>query len=72
VGDTYTLSIERIGQTVVLTVSLGDKTVSTTHYDFDLFAKDNEYMYVGMFANRGTLVEFTDPELVITGESQGA
>ena len=72
VGDIYTLSIERIGQTVILTVSFGDKTVSTTHYDFDLFAKDNEYMYVGMFANRGTLVEFTDLEFVITGDSQGA
>ena len=72
VGEVYVLSIERIGQTVVLTVSLGDKTVSTTHYDFDLFAKDNEYMYVGMFANRGTLVEFTNLEFVITGDSQGA
>jgi hypothetical protein len=66
------MSIERIGQTVILTVSLGDKTVSETHYDFDLFAKDGEYMYVGMFANRGTLVEYTNLSFKITGTSQGA
>lgn len=72
VGETYTMSIERIGQTVILTVSLGDKTVSQTHYDFDLLAKDGEYMYVGMFANRGTLVEFTNLSFEITGTSQGA
>ena len=66
------MSIERIGQTVILTVSLGDKTVSQTYYDFDLLAKDGEYMYVGMFANRGTLVEFTNLSFEITGTSQGA
>ena len=72
VGETYTLSIERIGQTVILSVSLGDKTVSETYYDFDLLAIDGDYMYVGMFANRGTLVEFTDVDFQITGDSQGA
>ena len=29
-------------------------------------------MYVGMFANRGTVVEFTNLTFEITGESQGA
>ena len=72
VGDVYTMSIERVGQSVTVTVSLGDKTVSTTHYDFDFLAKDNGYMYVGMFANRGTVVEFTDLQFEITGTSQGA
>ena len=72
VGDVYTMSIERVGQSVTVTVTCGDKTVSTTHYDFDFFAKDNGYMYVGMFANRGTLVEFSDVEFEITGTSQGA
>ena len=71
-GEVYTLSIERIGQSVTVTVTLGDKTVSKTHYDFDFFAKDGSYMYVGMFANRGTVVEFTDVQFEITGTSQGA
>ena len=72
VGDVYTMSIERVGQSITVTVALGDKTVTTTHYDFDLFAKDGDYMYVGMFANRGTVVEFTNLEFEITGTSQGA
>ena len=72
VGEIYTMSIERVGQSVTVTVIFGDKTVSTTHYDFDFVAKDNGYMYVGMFANRGTVVEFTDLQFEITGDSQGA
>ena len=72
VDDVYTMSIERVGQSITVTVTSGDDTVSTTHYDFDLFAKDNGYMYVGMFANRGTVVEFTNVEFKITGTSQGA
>ena len=71
-GDVYTMSIERVGQSITVTVTCGDKTVSTTHYDFDLVAKDRDYMYVGMFANRGTLVEFTNVLFEITGDSQGA
>ena len=66
------MSIERVGQSITVTVTMGDKTLSTTHYDFDLVAKDNGYMYVGMFANRGTVVEFTNLEFEITGTSQGA
>ena len=72
VDDVFIMSIERVGQSVTVTVTQGDKTVSTTHYDFDFFAKDNGYMYVGMFANRGTVVEFTDLSFEITGVSQGA
>ena len=72
VDDVYTMTIERVGQSVTVTVTCGDKTATTTHYDFDLFAKDNGYMYVGMFANRGTVVEFTDVSFEITGTSQGA
>ena len=71
-GDTATLTIERIGQTVTVTVVYGGNTYTESFYDFDLFARDTEYMYVGMFANRGTVVEFTDVVFTITGESQGA
>ena len=72
VGDVYTMTIERVGQSVTVTVTCGDNTVSTTHYDFDFFAVDNGYMYVGMFANRGTVVEFSNLQFEITGTSQGA
>ena len=71
-GDTVTFTIERIGQTVHVTVVYNGATYTESYYDFDLFARDGGYMYVGMFANRGTVVEFTDLSFEITGESQGA
>lgn len=72
VDQVYTFSIERVGQAVTVTVILGDQTVSKVHTDFDFFAKDTEFMYVGMFANRGTVVEFSNVQFEITGTSQGA
>ena len=72
VGDVVTFTIERIGQTVHVTVVYNGVTYTESYYDFDLFARDGEYMYVGMFANRGTVVEFTNLNFEITGESQGA
>ncbi|MBO5714783.1 MAG: hypothetical protein J6S23_00115 [Clostridia bacterium] len=72
VDDTFTMTIERIGQVVNVTVVYNGQTYTSTHTDFDFFARDTEYMYVGMFANRGTVVEFTDVVFTITGESQGA
>ena len=71
-GDVVTFTIERIGQTVHVTVEYNGATYTESYYDFDLFARDGGYMYVGMFANRGTVVEFTNLTFEITGESQGA
>jgi lysophospholipase L1-like esterase len=72
VGDTFTMSIERVGQSVTVTVIYGDQTYENVFVDFDFFSVDTQYMYVGMFANRGTVVEFTDIVFTVTGESQGA
>ena len=72
VGDTFTMSIERVGQSVTVTVVYGGQTYTKTHVDFDFFAVDTQYMYVGMFANRGTVIECTNVVFEITGESQGA
>ena len=72
VGDTYEMKIERIGQTVNVSIVYNGQTYSSSTVDFDFFAVDNDYMYVGMFANRGTVVEFTNLEFEITGLSQGA
>ena len=71
-SDTFIMSIERVGQSVTVTVVYGGQEYTKTHVDFDFFAVDTGYMYVGMFANRGTVVEFTDVVFEITGESQGA
>lgn len=72
VDDTATLTIERVGQSVTTTVVYKGVTYTHIYYDFDLFAVDQNYMYIGMFANRGTVVEFTNVNFEITGESQGA
>ena len=71
-GDTFIMSIERVGQSVTVTVVYGNQTYENTFVDFDFFSVDTQYMYVGMFANRGTVVEFTNVVFTITGESQGA
>ena len=70
--DAFTMTIERIGQVVNVTVVYGGQTYTATHTDFDFFAVDTQYMYVGMFANRGTVIECTNVVFEITGESQGA
>lgn len=70
--DTFTMSIERVGQSVTVTIIYGGQTYTQTHIDFDFFAVDTQYMYVGMFANRGTVIECTNVVFEITGESQGA
>lgn len=67
-NSSYEMSITRVGQTVTLT--LGSTTKSFT--DFDFFAADNDYMYLCLFANRGLVVEFSNVQFEITGESQGA
>ena len=71
-GDEYTLSIVRVGQSVTVTVTQGSNSVTKTYYDFDFLAMDNDYMYVGMFATRGTVIEVTNVQFEITGTSQGA
>lgn len=70
--DTATLTISRTGQSITTTVIYKDTTYTETTFDFDLFAKDTEYMYIGLFANRGTIIEATNVVLKITGESLGA
>ena len=70
--DTFTATIERVGQSVTVSVTYKGQTYTKTYVDFDFVAVDNGYMYVGMFANRGTVVEYTDVSFEITGESQGA
>jgi len=72
VGYTFTMSIERIGQSVTVTVEYNGQVYTQTYYDFDFLANDTGYMYVGMFANRGTVVEFTNLVFTDLGDSMGA
>lgn len=72
VDSTYTVSIERIGQTVNVVFNDGTHNYTKTYTDFDFVAADNNYMYLCMFANRGFEVEFSDVQFAITGDAQGA
>lgn len=72
VDDTAQFKITRLGQSITTTIIYKGKTYTETKFDFDLFAVDQGYMYIGMFATRGTVVEFTNVNLTFTGTSQGA
>ncbi|MBR1403440.1 MAG: hypothetical protein IJ558_04630 [Treponema sp.] len=72
VDDTATFTIKRLGQVVTVTTVYKSKTYETTYTDFDFVAKDNDFMYVGIFATRGTTVEITNVSFTDDGESQGA
>lgn len=66
------LEVIRLGQSITVTVFYQNQEYSKTYFDFDLMAMDQNYMYLGMFATRGTLVEFYDVEFEYTGTSLGA
>ena len=72
VNSTVECSIERVGQVVTATVKYDGQTYTETYTDFDLVARDSEYMYIGMYGARGFVVEWTNVVFEITGDSQGA
>lgn len=59
-GDTAILMIEKTGDAIKCTAEYDGETYEKTYTNFALDDKDTAYMYVGMFATRGTTVEFTD------------
>lgn len=68
----YTFTIERIGQTVNVTVTDGTTTLKHTFTDFDFVAIDSNYMYLCLFASRELKVEYTDLTYKVTGIAQSA
>ena len=71
-GDTAHMEITRTGQIVVCTVIYKNVTYTQTYIDVDLIGIDSDYMYVGMYAGRGTIARFSNVSFAITGDSQGA
>jgi len=65
-STTHTLSIERSEQTV--TISFDD--YSQQYPDFDVVVKDFDYMYICLYASRGTSVTFNNVVLQVTGTSE--
>ncbi len=72
VGTTIEATIERLGQVVTTTIVYNNETFVTTYTDFDLTARDGEYMYIGMCAARGIVAEWTNVSFQITGDAIGA
>ncbi|MDE6661055.1 MAG: hypothetical protein K2J93_04485 [Anaeroplasmataceae bacterium] len=70
--ETAELKIERVGQSMTMSLIYRGTCYSKVYVDFDLLAVDHNFFYVGMFATRGTVVEFSDVDFQITGKSQGA
>ncbi len=64
---THTLSLKRSGTTVTVTF---DSYTYTSVADFDLREVDSDYMYICLYATRGTVVTFSDVNYNYTGEAQ--
>lgn len=65
VDDTFTLTLTRDGDTITATVVYNGETYETEVLDLTLNNRDKDYIYIGMFANRGTVVEFSNVQLTI-------
>lgn len=67
VDDTAEFTINRTNNVFTATVVFKGQTYTETYYDFqaNLMIIDSDYMYVGMFANRKTSVEYTNVQLTI-------
>lgn len=71
-NSTADFEITRLGQVVTCVVKYNNITYTQTYTDFDFVEIDSNYMYVGMYATRGTIATFTNVIYTYTGESQGA
>ena len=71
-GNTYNLTITRLGQVVTVTVKDGANVYTQTYTDFDFTAVDNNYMYICLFANRNLTVEYSNVTFSYDGVAQGA
>ena len=71
-GDILDLRIERLGQVVFVDVTYNGITFKKTFTDFDYASIDKDYIYVSMFATKGTVGEFSDVTFKITGDAKEA
>ena len=70
--DEALLYIERLGQLISTKVIYKGVEYSRNYFDFDLVSVDRDYMYAGMFATKGVVVEYTGLEFEITGDAKEA
>lgn len=70
--DTAKLTLKRENQTFICIVEINGQTYRTEYKDIIFNENDEQYMYLGMCANRGILCEFTNVNYQYDGEAQGA
>ncbi len=68
-NDELDLKIVRLGQVIEAYCNYKGKEYKRVFTDFDITSVDLNYLFVGMFANNGTVVEFTDVNLKIDGKA---
>ena len=66
------LKITRLGQNITISTTIGANKYENTYYDFDILDVDNNYYYLGMFATRGTVVDFSDVKFTYLSDYEGA
>ena len=71
-GNTYTLTIKRLGQIITATVSDGTNTTTKSFPDFDVLAVDQDYMYICLFANRNMTIDYSNITFTYDGVAQTA
>ena len=67
-----TFTIKREGQTVYVTTKIGNTEYKNEYIDFSFTAKDSDYFYLGMFAARGIIAEFSNVSYTYDGEAMDA
>ena len=73
VGTTLEITITRLGQNITIVTKASDTLVfENTYYDFDIFDTDTQYYYLGMFATRGTVAEFSNVQYTYISDYEGA
>lgn len=71
-GDTAHLTLKRENQTIICTIVYNGSTYTQSYTDVKFNDIDENYIYVGMFGNRGTIVEFTNINFTDNGVVQEA
>ncbi len=71
-GEELDITIERLGQVVYVNTIYRGVSYKNQYIDFDYLAMDEKYIYVGMFANKQTIVRFSNVELEIKNKAKEA
>lgn len=71
-GDKAKLTLKRENQTIICIVEINGVSYTSEYKDIKFNEQDEDFMYIGMCANRGILCEFTNVNYQYDGEAQEA